>query len=163
MTHDPLLVLVRDEVERQGFELVDFRRSGTPGRPVLKVRADRPGSQPGASITTAECAALSRAIERLLEDGGHVGTQYVLEVSSPGIERPLGFVTEWRKAVGKRAKVRAAGLKGHPEVEVLGVPDDATVELRLPDGQVQRVAIDDVREAHLVVDWKTTLGRKKPA
>jgi len=37
------------------------------------------------------------------------------------------------------------------------------VELRLPDGQVQRVAIDDVREAHLVVDWKATLGRKKPA
>ena len=163
MTHDPLQVLVRAEVERQGFELVDFRRSGTAGRPILKVRADRPDSEPGAGITTAECATLSRAIERLLEDGGHVGTQYVLEVSSPGIERPLAFVAQWRKAIGKRAKVRAVGLKGHPEVEVLGVPDDATVELRLPDGQVQRVAIDGVREAHLVVDWKTTLGRKKPA
>jgi hypothetical protein len=54
------------------------------------------------------------------------------------------------------------GLKGHPEVEVLAVPDEHAVELRLPDGTVQRVAIDDVREAHLVVDWKT-LGRRKPA
>jgi ribosome maturation factor RimP len=162
MTHDPLLALVRAEVERQGFKLVDFRRSGTAGRPVLKVRADRPESQPGAGITTAECASISRAIERLLEDGGHVGAQYVLEVSSPGIERPLAFVAEWRRAVGRRAKVRAAGLKGHPEVEVLGVPDDETVELRLPDGTVAQVRMGDVREAHLVVDWKT-LGRKKPA
>jgi ribosome maturation factor RimP len=162
MTHDSLLALVRAEVERQGFELVDFHRSGTPARPMLKVRADRPDSEPGRGITTAECAHLSRALERLLEDGGHVGTQYVLEVSSPGIERPLGFVEQWRKAVGKRAKVRAVGLKGHPEVEVLAVPDEHAVELRLPDGTVQRVAIDDVREAHLVVDWKT-LGRRKPA
>jgi len=162
MTHESLLALVRAEVERQGFELVEFRRTGTAARPVLKVRADRPDSRPGAGITTQECATLSRAIERLLEAGGHVGTQYVLEVSSPGIERPLAFVGEWRKAVGRRAKVRAAGLRGHPEVEVVAVPDDGSVELRLPDGQVQRVAIDDVREAHLVVDWKT-LGRKKPA
>jgi ribosome maturation factor RimP len=162
MTHDPLLALVRAEVERQGFELVDYRRSGTAGRPILQVRADRPDSQPGAGITTAECATLSRAIERLLEDGAHVGTLYVLEVSSPGIERPLGFVAQWRRAVGLRVKVRAAGLKGHPEVEVLGVPDEDTVELRLPDGAVQRVRIGDVREAHVVVDWKT-LGRKKPA
>ena len=42
------------------------------------------------------------------------------------------------------------------------MPDDETVELRLPDGAVQRVRIGDVREAHLVVDWKA-LGRKKPA
>jgi ribosome maturation factor RimP len=162
MTHDPLLALVRAEVERQGFDLVDFRRTGAPARPVLQVRADVPGSEPGRGITTEQCAALSRSLERLLEGGGHVGTQYVLEVSSPGIERPLAFVAEWRKAVGRRAKVRAAGLRGHPEVEVVAVPDDETVELRLPDGAVQQVRLDDVREAHLVVDW-TTLGRRKPA
>ena len=161
MTHDPLLALVRAEVERQGFELVEFRRTGTPGRPVLKVRADRPGSEPGRGITTEECATLSRALERQLEDGGHVGTQYVLEVSSPGIERPLAFVEQWRRAVGKRAKLRAAGLPGRPEVEVLGVTDEG-VELRLPDGAVRHVALADVREAHLVVDWKT-IGRRKPA
>ena len=161
MTHDPLLALVRAEVERQGFELVEFRRTGTPGRPVLKVRADRPDSEPGRGITTEECATLSRALERQLEEGGHVGTQYVLEVSSPGIERPLAFVEQWRKAVGKRAKVRAVGLPGHPEVEVLGVTDGG-VELRLPDGAVRSVALADVREAHLVVDWKT-IGRRKPA
>lgn len=161
MTHDPLLSLVRAEVERQGFELVEFRRAGTPGRAVFKVRADRPDSRPGAGITTEECARISRALERQLEEGGHVGAQYVLEVSSPGIERPLAFVEQWRKAVGQRAKVRAVGLKGQPEVEVLAVSEDA-VELRLADGQVQRVPLADVREAHLVVDWKT-LGRKKPA
>ena len=121
MTHDPLLALVRAEVERQGFELVDFRRSGTAGRPVLTVRADRPESQPGAGITTAECASLSRAIERLVEDGGHVGAQYVLEVSSPGIERPLGFVAQWRRAVGQRAKVRVASRKETPWVKRGGV------------------------------------------
>ncbi|HEX5632457.1 MAG TPA: ribosome maturation factor RimP [Gemmatimonadales bacterium] len=162
MTLDPLLSLVRTEVERQGFELVDFRRTGTPAKPILKVRADRPDSRPGAGITTQECAALSRSIERVLEEGGHVGPAYVLEVSSPGIERPLRFAAHWRRAVGRKAKLRARDVNGHPEVEILAVPDDDSVEVRLPGGEVRRIALADVKDATLVVDWKA-VGRQKPA
>jgi ribosome maturation factor RimP len=162
MTLDPLLALVRTEVERHGFELVDYRRGGTPARPVLKVRADRPESRPGAGITTEECALLSRAIERALEEGAHVGPAYVLEVSSPGIERPVRFVEHWRKAVGQRVALRARDVKGHPQVEVVAVPDDEHVDVRLPSGDVVRVALADVKEAALVVDWKA-VGRPKPA
>ena len=112
MTPERLLGLVKQEVEARGFELVDFRQAGSPGRPVLQIRADRPTSEPGAGITTDECATLSRALERRLEDAGAVGTTYVLEVSSPGIERPVRFIEHWRSLVGRRVRVRAEGSRG---------------------------------------------------
>lgn len=163
MTADPLLALLEGEIARRGFDLVDFRRTGPASRVVLKLRVDRPGATPGAGITTEECAGLSRALERVLEGGGHVGPSYVLEVSSPGIERPLRFARHWREAIGRRVRLKAVGVSGRPEVDVVGVPDEASVEVRLASGEVRRLALDDVREAALVVDW-TTIGRpKKPA
>ncbi|MCU0619912.1 MAG: ribosome maturation factor RimP [Gemmatimonadales bacterium] len=163
MNADPLLQLIEGEVARRGFDLVDLRRSGPASRPVFAVRADRPDAGPGEGITTEECAALSRALERLLEEGGHVGASYVLEVSSPGIERPLRFARHWRAAVGRRVRLRAVGVPGRPEVEVVAMLDEDHVEVRLPDGVVRPLALSDVKEATLVVDW-TTIGRpKKPA
>lgn len=160
MTSEQLLVLVKHEVEARGFELVDFRQAGSPGRPVLKIRADRPTSEPGAGITTDECATLSRALERRLEDEGAVGTTYVLEVSSPGIERPVHFVEHWRQYVGRRVRVRARGLAGKVEAVIAGVPADDTVELRLADGSLVRVALQDVKDAVLAWDWPAA-GMKK--
>jgi ribosome maturation factor RimP len=98
----------------------------------------------------------------VLEEGGHVGAAYVLEVSSPGIERPLRFVEHWRRAVGRRARLRAKDVKGHPEVEIVAVPDEASVDVRLPGGEVRRIPLADVKDATLVVDWKA-VGRQKPA
>ena len=88
---DPLLDLVRSVVEGAGFELVDLRRSGEAARPLLSIRADRPDASPGHGISTEECARLSRAIEAALESAALVGPRYVLEVSSPGVERPVRF------------------------------------------------------------------------
>ena len=153
MAVDPLLDLIRDHVAQLGFELVDLRRTGTPGRAVVKVRVDRPGSTPGHGITTEECVTVSRALERALEAGGHVGPTYVLEVSSPGIERPVRFPAHWRRYVGERVRVRAAGLPGKPVVRIAAVPDDGHVELELADGSRRTVALADVHDAHLVVDW----------
>ena len=61
----------------------------------------------------------------------------MLEVSSPGIERPLRRPEHWRRFVGQRARVRAAGLPGHPTVEIVAVPDDEHVVVRLPGGRSQ--------------------------
>ncbi len=162
MTDATLLARVRASVEAMGFELVDLRQRGARQRPILDVRVDRPGSTPGHGITADECGALSRELERMLEGEGHVGPRYVLEVSSPGIERPLRFAPHWAQAVGRRARVKAAGLAGRPEVEVLGVEGEEAVRLRLPDGTERRVALADVVEAHLVVDWQAIVKARRP-
>jgi ribosome maturation factor RimP len=148
-----LLQLIREHVEALGFDLADLRRTGTLERPILHLRVDRPDSSPGHGVTADDCVTVSRSLERFLESKGLVGPRYVLEVSSPGIERPLRWPEHWRRFVGHRARVRAAGLPGHPTVEIVAVPDDDHVVVRLPDGVEQTLALADVRDANLAHEW----------
>jgi ribosome maturation factor RimP len=159
MSADALLDPIRAHLEAMGFELVDLRRAGTVQRPILQVRADRPGSGPGHGITADDCVAISRSLERFLEASGAVGPRYVLEVSSPGVERPLRWAAHWRRYVGREARVRSRVLPGRPTVRIVAVPDEAHVTLALPDGSETTVALDEIQDATLTVDWKT-LGQK---
>jgi ribosome maturation factor RimP len=150
---DRLLSPIREHIASLGFELVDLRRAGTLDRPILQLRVDRPDSTPGHGITATECAALSRGLERLLEARQLVGPRYVLEVSSPGIERPIRWPEHWRRYVGRRARIRADGVAGRPEIVILALPDDQHVTVRLPDGSERTLALGAVREARLTYDW----------
>ena len=159
MSVDALLAPIRDHIAGLGFELVDLRPVGTLQRPILQVRVDRPDSRPGQGITADDCAGISRSLERFLESSAMVGPRYVLEVSSPGIERPLRWPEHWRRFVGERARVRAHALGGRRQVGIVAVPDDEHVTLRSEDGLEVTVALDEVRDATLVGDWG---GGRKP-
>jgi ribosome maturation factor RimP len=152
MSADALLVSIRDHVTGLGFELVDLRRTGTLQRPILQVRVDRPDSRPGQGITADDCAAISRSLERFLESRAMVGPRYVLEVSSPGWERPLRWPEHWRRFVGRQAKVRADALAGRSRVDIVAVPDDQHVVLRRDDGSEVTLPFDAIREATLVAN-----------
>jgi ribosome maturation factor RimP len=160
MSADALLLPIRDHVAGLGFELVDLRQAGTLQRPILQVRVDRPDSRPGQGVTAEDCAGISRSLERFLESRAMVGPRYVLEVSSPGLERPLRWPEHWRRFVGQRARVRAPALGGRRVVEILAVPDDGHVVVRRDDGNEVTLALDQVAEAKLVVDWDT-IGKRK--
>jgi ribosome maturation factor RimP len=159
MSVDALLVPLRAHIAGLGFELVDLRRVGTVERPILQVRVDRPDSRPGQGITADDCAGISRSLERFLESSAMVGPRYVLEVSSPGIERPLRWPEHWRRFVGQRARVRAERLGGRRQVEIVAVPDDEHVTLRDDSGRELTLPLDEVREATLVGE----LPELKPA
>jgi ribosome maturation factor RimP len=152
MSADALIAPIRDHIAGLGFELVDLRRVGTLQRPILQVRVDRPDSRPGQGVTADDCAVISRSLERFLESRAMVGSRYVLEVSSPGIERPLRWPEHWRRFVGRRARVRAEALGGRREVEIVAVPDDQHVSLRGQDGTEVTVPLGAIREATLVDD-----------
>ena len=160
MSADALLVPIREHIAGLGFELVDLRRTGALERPILQVRVDRPDSRPGQGVTAGDCAVISRSLEGFLEQRAMVGPRYVLEVSSPGLERPLRWPEHWRRFVGRQARVRAPSLPGRSRVEILAVPDDEHVVLRLVDGSEVTVALDTIREAALVVDWEI-LGKRR--
>src|SRR5829696_2375906 len=83
---EALQAIVKTELEPLGLELFELRETGSKGRPLLDVRIER---KDGEKITVEDCARASRAIESKLDEGGIVAERYVLEVSSPGIERPL--------------------------------------------------------------------------
>jgi ribosome maturation factor RimP len=154
MSVDALIAPIRDHIAELGFELVDLRRSGTVQRPILQVRVDRPDSRPGQGVTADDCAGISRSLERFLESRAMVGPRYVLEVSSPGVERPLRWPEHWRRFVGSRARVRAEPLGGRRQVEIISVPDDEHVTLRSEDGTDVTLPLAEVREATLVVEWE---------
>ena len=153
MSVDALLAPIRDHIAGLGFELVDLRRVGTLERPILQVRVDRPDSRPGHGITADDCAVISRSLERFLETSAMVGPRYVLEVSSPGIERPLRWAEHWRRHLGQRARVRAHALGGRREVGIVSVPDDDHVTLRRGDGTEVTLSLDEIRDAVLVAHW----------
>jgi ribosome maturation factor RimP len=159
MSADALLVPIRDHIAGLGFELVDLRRTGTLQRPILQVRVDRPDSRPGQGITADDCAGISRSLERFLESKAMVGPRYVLEVSSPGLERPLRWPEHWRRFIGRQARVRADSLTGRQRVEILAVPDEERVIVRREDGSEISLPLEEIREATLVPDVEA-FGRR---
>lgn len=162
MVADPLLPAVRHLVTELGFELVEFRRSGPSGNPSIQVRIDRPDSRPGHGVTAEDCARASRALEAYLEAEGGVGPRYVLQVSSPGIERPVRFAEHWRRYAGRTVKLTARGVRGHPRAVILAVAaDDGAVRLGLPDGTELELPLDTIKEA-LLMEQDPADGRRGP-
>ena len=162
MSVDALLQPIRAQLDALGFELVDLRRTGTMQRPILQVRVDRPDSRPGQGVTADDCAGISRSLERFLEYRALVGPRYVLEVSSPGLERPLRWPEHWRRFIGHKARVRAPALGGRRAVEIVAVPDDEHVVLRLEQGGETTLRLDEISEATLLVDWAAVSKRRGP-
>ncbi len=147
--------IVTAALESLGFDLVELRVGGTRQRPLLDVRIDRRDQQ---KVTVDDCAGASRAIEaRLDADPSLFGERYVLEVSSPGMERPLRTEGDWRRFTGRKANVKSAVLGGRMEVEIVGVEDDTgTPRLRLRDGKGNEhlLGLAEVDEARLAFNWK---------
>jgi len=136
-----------------GLDLVELRRGGSRNRPTLDVRIDR---RDGSKVTVDDCAAASRALEARLDDAHALGERYVLEVSSPGVERPLRTPADWRRFTGRKASVLSEALGGRVEVEIVGVEDDAmgvAALVRMPRGEERRIPLAEVKEARLAFTW----------
>jgi ribosome maturation factor RimP len=95
---------------------------------------------------------ISRSLERFLESRAMVGPRYVLEVSSPGWDRPLRWPEHWRRFIGREAKVRADSLSGRRRYRIMAVPDDEHVVLRGEGGADVTLAFEGIREATLVAE-----------
>ena len=160
MSADALLAPIRDHIAGLGLELVDLRQTGTLQRPILQVRVDRPDSRPGHGVTADDCAGISRSLERFLESRAMVGPRYVLEVSSPGLERPLRWPDHWRRFVGRDVRVRAEGVSGRQRYRILAVPDDEHVVVRREDGTDVTLPFAAVRDATLVAETEL-FGRRQ--
>lgn len=151
---DSLEAIVAEALGELGFELFELRRRGSRSRPVLELRVER---QDGARVSIDDCARVSRAVEARLEASGSVGPQYVLEVSSPGIERPLRGVADWRRFTGQSAVVTAAALPaGKAEVTILGIDGEEGREIAIVQderGLEHRLPLADVSQARLAFHW----------
>ncbi len=141
-----------------GFELVAVDRGGGRGRPLIRLRIDRQGGIPGRSeLTVDDCAVVSRAVREWLDDTGQAGESYILEVSSPGVERPLVRQSDFERFAGLAVRVRGFGPLTGGKREVEGVlrgvseqgADEPVVVLEVVDGEL-RVPLKGIAKANLV-------------
>lgn len=150
--------IVASVIKPLGLELFELKQKGTGGRPVIDVRVER---EDGERVTIEHCAAASRAIEARLDADDFGGNRYVLEVSSPGIERPLRGASDWRRFSGRKAVV-TTNVPGDPagrrtdEVEITGVEGNAGQEVITvlnERGEERRFPLSAVERARLAFHW----------
>jgi ribosome maturation factor RimP len=160
MSEDRLERDLEAQIELLGYELVELERVGTKARPILRIRVDRAGTKPGAGVTIEECARVSRALEAYLDVAEGLSEKYLLEVSSPGVERPLRRRAEFERFVGWPVSVklhRKMDTYGKRiEGDLCGVSGEGaeeSIRLRLQDGTEVSVPRAEIARANLVFRW----------
>jgi len=138
-----------------------LRREG-PGW-VLRIMVEREEGEPGEGITVDLCADISRDLSEALDVSDPISQAYVLEVSSPGIERPLRNVKDYERFAGRSAKLvlHAPLADGQKAVKgtLRGVLDGAIVVEIAKDKEV-RVEPANVKAANLIFEIPSQPKRK---
>lgn len=148
---------VREEVrqiagplaEEDGYELVDVELGAVGRHRVIRVYLDKPGS-----VSLGDCARFSRRLSDCLDMNQTVPGAYHLEVSSPGLERPIRTLEHVQRFAGQRVSLTAhEAQNGRRNFEgtLLG-PDAGRAGLRLDEGDEYWFDWSDVKSVRLVVD-----------
>jgi ribosome maturation factor RimP len=165
---------VREEVrqlaeplaDEHGYELVDIEQASLGHHRIIRVFLDRPGG-----VTVDDCARFSRRLADAMDMNQIVPGRYHLEVSSPGLERPLRTLDHVQRFTGQRVNLQThEAREGRRRWEgVLLGPVDGRAGVRTDEGDEQWFDWAEVRSARLVVDpWaglrqpKARSGGKTP-
>ena len=140
-----------------GLEVFDvqFRREA-PGM-VLRVRLDRPGpaAKEEDGVSVGDCANVSRELSAIFDVEEVVPTAYTLEVSSPGLDRPLRRADDYRRFTGRLAKVvmrEKVDGQGFFRGRIAGV-DGSDVLIEADDKRTHRVPLELITRANLEVEF----------
>ena len=140
-----------------GLEIFDvqYRREGAGM--VLRVQIDRPGPAASAeeSVSVEDCANVSRDLSAIFDVEDVVPTSYTLEVSSPGLDRPLRRADDYARFAGRRAKlVMREPIDGQSFFKgTLGGVDASDVLIDGEDGRRHRVPLSVITRANLEVEF----------
>lgn len=155
-TKRKLIELIEPFVESKGYELLDLDYySGRQGKVFLVIDSKEP-------VTIDDCEEISRAVSELLDRHDPLTHAYLLEVASPGLERPLTKPAHFKKFIGEPVKItlneevdgsaKAAGI--------LKEADDHRIVVDKEDGNVTIISYEKIKKAKL---WfrKPDKGRNK--
>jgi ribosome maturation factor RimP len=175
-----LISIVEPVCEAAGFELVDLRFALEQGGWTLRVAVDLPidpavdpRDVPLDRVDLEDCENLSRELSAVLDVEDPIPQAFSLEVSSPGVDRPLRTAAHYAYYAGSEAKLQlhaplqlATGERRNFKGILQGV-EDGQVVIEC-DGQTFRLPIDEIDHAKLVPDWdavmkgKSGVGRPEP-
>ena len=150
--------LVEQSVVRLGFELVAVEWTGGLRGPVLRLSVDKTGG-----VSASDCASVLHAVSPILDEDDPIASSYNLEVSSPGIERPVQRPSDFERFVGYTISVRL--VEGHPRRRYKGTlsafaNNEVTVTV---DGSPHVVLLDTIEKANLVLTLEEYQALNQPA
>lgn len=154
-----ILALIEPIAEGLGMEVVRVRLMGGK-RPILQVMAEKAG---GAPTNVEDCADLSHGISPVLEAADPISDPYRLEVSTPGIDRPLTRKGDFGRWVGHLAKVELAmPIDGRRRFQgIIQREDDNGVAIELDDESELVAQVDEMSKASLVLTDELIDAAKK--
>ena len=146
---DKLLELLAPEIAALGYELVELDAPGPGGSGTLRIYIDR-----GEGITVDDCERVSHRVSGVLDVEDPIPGHYVLEVSSPGLDRPLRTEAHYQRQLGHQVKVvLAPGRPGRRRYKGrIEAVADGVVELEV-DGERVALALSDIESARLVPEF----------
>lgn len=146
-------ILLEPVAETLGYRLWDVAYVREGADYVLRLTIDKPDVS--GSITVEDCEAMSHAADPVLDEADPIGQGYLLEVSSPGLERDLTREEHFTLCAGEKAELRLfAPLDGRRSFTGIlrGMDGDGCVLLEMPEG-VRRFPRTAVSRAHVVFDF----------
>ncbi|MBI4827309.1 MAG: ribosome maturation factor RimP [Nitrospinae bacterium] len=137
--------------QAEGCRLEEIEIAGRGGKPILRVYIDKQGG-----VTVEDCARVSRQAELVIEAENLMEGSYLLEVSSPGLTRPLKKPADFRRAQGKLAALTLRGEVGGLTGTVTGVIESAgeiSVTFRPPSGEPVEIPHERIARARLELEF----------
>jgi ribosome maturation factor RimP len=148
-----LWLLAEPPIRDAGFDLIEVQFGREHSGTVLRLFIDTPEGS-GGSVTHEDCERVSRDVSAVLDVADNIPHAYQLEVSSPGLDRPLRRERDFARFVGESARIRLNdGVAGRRNFSgTLRSAKDGRVEIAC-DGRSYEFPIDDIARANLIPDW----------
>jgi ribosome maturation factor RimP len=146
----PVYDMLAPTIEKMGFEVVRISTIGVQ-RPVLQIMIER---QDRENLVVDDCAAVSRAVSAILDEKDPIDGEYSLEVSSPGVDRPLTKPEHFARFAGYEARIETdVAVDGRKRFKGILQGTDAKDNIAIDmEGTVYQVPFDAVSKAKLVLN-----------
>ena len=149
---ESLFQLLEPALREYGYELVLIEITGLPSRRNIRVFVDREGG-----INVEDCARAGRIIDPLIESRSVFPGSYVLEVSSPGLDRPLFKETDYERFAGRKVRIRLRQpIENRRNFTGIlrGLKDKKLILVELEEGIQVELPLEQIQKANLVFEWK---------
>lgn len=143
-----------------GVDIVDVEVVGATKAPCVRVRIDNLDGEP---ISLDEVTAQSSWVSDVVEGLDPISSSYTLEVSSPGMARPLRRPSDFQKFIGERCELSTIATEGQRRYKgIIAAADEASVTLETEDGEQTSISFGDVKKCTLkpTFDFKKEKGGK---
>lgn len=142
--------LILPVIEENGFELVDIEYVKEGADWYLRAYIDKPGG-----IDINDCEKVSRAFSDRLDEKDFIDDAYILEVSSPGLGRPLKKQKDFKRNLGREIEFKSyKSIDGNKEFSgVLETYDEETFTVKTGDGAPETFRIKDMAVIREAVEW----------